>query len=185
MISKYSILEDTVRDLFVRVVWTHKIQEKQADIYQKQFKNMETISIVCTSLTSIGILSTIFNEQLWIKIVSAILSFTSFFVSAYFKSFDLNILSKTHKESANKLLIIRNEITSLLTSIRIQELSINELEEKYCELMDKANTIFEDAPITTDKAVKLARKALQVTGDNFFTNSEIDSYLPESLRKGG
>ena len=46
MTDKYGILEDSVRDMFARAVWTHKIQEKQADIYQKQYKWMETASII-------------------------------------------------------------------------------------------------------------------------------------------
>lgn len=30
-------MEDVVSEMFARAVWSHKIQEKQADIYQKQF----------------------------------------------------------------------------------------------------------------------------------------------------
>ena len=51
--------------------------------------------------------------------------------------------------------------------------------------MDKANEVYKDAPTTTDKAVALAKKALQVTGDNTFSKDEIDSYLPPALQKGG
>lgn len=185
MADQYSILEDAVRDVFARAVWSHKIQEKQADIYQAQFKLLETVSILCSSLTSVGILSTIFTDQLWIKIVSALLSFVTVFIAAYFKSFDLNNLTKAHKGTANKLLIIRNEITCLLTSIKLREKPIVELEDKYQELMDKADEVYKDAPSTTDKAVKKAKVALQITGDNTFTKEEIDSYLPAALQKGG
>ena len=103
MEEQYSILEGAARDMFARAVWSHKIQEKQADIYQKQFKQMETVNIACTSLTSVGILSTIFADQLWIKIASAVLSFVTVFIAAYFKSFDLNTLAKAHKEAADKV----------------------------------------------------------------------------------
>lgn len=177
MTDQYNILEDAVRDMFARAVWSHKIQEKQADIYQARYKWMETVSILCASLTSIGILSTIFADQLWIKIVSAILSFATVFVAAYFNPFDLNKLTKTHKEVANNLLIVRNEMTCLLASIKMREKPASELEDRYRELMDKSNEIYKDAPATTDKAVKLAKIALQVTGDNTFTKDEIDSYL--------
>ncbi len=74
---------------------------------------METASIICASLTSVGILSTIFTDQLWINIVSTALSFITVFITAYFKSFDPNKLTKAHKEAANKLLIVRNELTGL------------------------------------------------------------------------
>ncbi len=183
MSNHYNILEDAVRDMLVRAVWTHKIQEKQADIYQKQYKMMETSSILCASLTSVGILSTIFTDQLWIKIVSAILSFVTVFVAAYFKSFDLDKMTKVHKSAANKLLVLRNDITALITLIKLEEKSVADLEDRYIELMDKSNEIYSNAPQTTDKAVRLAKIALQVTGDNTFSQEEIDSYLPEALRK--
>lgn len=64
----------------------------------------------------IGILSTIFADRLWIKIVSSILSFATVFIAAYLKSFDLNELSKAHKEAANRPLIVQNEITHRYTS---------------------------------------------------------------------
>lgn len=185
MEEQYSVLEDAARDMFARAVWSHKIQEKQADIYLMQYKQMETMNIACASLTSVGILSTIFADQLWIKIASAVLSFVTVFIAAYFKSFDLNTLAKAHKEAANKLLIVRNEITCLLTSIKLKEKSVSELEEGYRKLMDKANEIYMAVPTTTDQAVKMAKDALQVTEDNTFSEEEIDSYLPPALQKGG
>ena len=33
MKDSYKILEDIVRESYVGVVWSHKIQEKQSDIY--------------------------------------------------------------------------------------------------------------------------------------------------------
>ena len=34
--NEYQILLDIVRQTFASVVWTHKIQEKQADIYNER-----------------------------------------------------------------------------------------------------------------------------------------------------
>ncbi|MBQ9345407.1 MAG: SLATT domain-containing protein [Kiritimatiellae bacterium] len=184
MSDSYNILEDAVRDIFVRTVWSHKIQEKQADIYQKQYKCMETINILCASLASIGILSSIRHGELWIKIISAVLSFATVFIGTYFKSFSPNKLARVHKETANKLLIVRNEFTCLLTSIKLKNKSVEELEDRYRALMEKANEVYKDASTTTDKAVDLAKKGLQVKGDNTFSEEEIDSYLPAALQKG-
>lgn len=61
----------------------------------------------------IGILSTIFADRLWIKIVSSILSFATVFIAAYL---NLNKLSKAHKKAANRPLIVQNEITHRYTS---------------------------------------------------------------------
>ncbi len=185
MTDQYGILEDAVRDMFVRVVWSHKIQEKQADIYQQQYKCMETLNIVCASLTSVGILSIIFADKLWVKIVSAVLSFVTVFIGGYFKSFEPNTLTKAHKETANKLLIVRNKTMSLLTSIKLAKIPVAELEDRYRKLMDEANEIYKDAPQTTEKSVNLAEIDLKVKGANTFSIEEIDSFLPVALQKGG
>ena len=110
MDNEYSILEDSVRNTFGSVVWSHKIQEKQADIYFLQYKCMETIKIATASLTSVGIVSLIFTDQMWLKVLSALISFVSVFISAFFKSFDLQTLVSAHNNSAQKMLKIRDEL---------------------------------------------------------------------------
>ena len=72
--NEYQVLLDVVRLNYASVVWTHKIQEKQSDIYFERFKKMETINILLASLTSAGIIAIIFTDPLWLKLVSAILS---------------------------------------------------------------------------------------------------------------
>ena len=44
--TNYHILLDEVRQNFASVVWTHKIQEKQADIYAQKYKWLETTNIL-------------------------------------------------------------------------------------------------------------------------------------------
>ena len=65
------VVEETVRSAFAGVSWTHKIHEKQADIYYSQFKIMEIAKIISSVLASIGILSLIISDPLWLKIISA------------------------------------------------------------------------------------------------------------------
>ena len=60
MIDNYKTLEDVVRDSYASVVWSHKIQEKQSDIYAEKYKTMEIINIGTASLTSVGIVTMIF-----------------------------------------------------------------------------------------------------------------------------
>lgn len=183
--DNYSKIESSVRDTLGSVVWSHKIQEKQADIYDDRFKCMETTKILAASLTSVGILSLIFTDQLWIKIISTAISFISVFVSAYFKSFDLQIMVGQHKAAANNLLIIRDELKLLLLQIKLQNDDTTVLFESYTDIVHKLDKIYADAPKTTNKAVEKARKALNITKDNTFSDSEIDSFLPVELRNGG
>lgn len=179
----YDILEDEIRSRYASVVWSHKIQEKQADIYSKRYKHFETAKILSASLTSVGIVSLLFTDQLWIKLVSAVISFVSIFVSAYFKSFDLTTYIKAHKTSANKLLQLRDKLQLLLVDIRTEIVPVKDVRTKYEELLNELHMIYDEAPNTTDKAVQKAKEALKITKDNTFTDDEIDLFLPKKLRK--
>lgn len=179
---EYNYIEATVRNTFASVVWSHKIQEKQADIYSSQFKFMETLKIVAASLTSAGIVSLNFTDQLWLKIVSALLSFATIFINAFFKSFDLQTMVSQHKKAANELLAIRNQLVLLILQIRLQNKEPDILFEKYEQIVGNLNKVYAEAPNTTDKAVEKAREALNGSQDNTFSDKEIDSYLPIGLR---
>lgn len=182
--DSYQIIDDCVRNTFNRVVWSHKIQEKQADIYQWRHTIFTTVSIVSSSLTSVGVVSLIFADQLWVKLLSAGLSFVTVFVSTYFKSFDLNTMIKTHKTTAVQLLSARDRLTCLLMKIKLKTVPAEELVGIYENLLEQIDNIYKEAPNTSEKAVRLARKALKITGDNTFTDNEADSYLPTALKKG-
>ncbi len=183
MNDEYSILEDSVRNTFGSVVWSHKIQEKQADIYFSQYKCMETIKIITASSTSVGIVSLIFTDQMWLKLASALISFVTVFISAFFKSFDLQTLVSVHNNTAQKLLEIRDELKLLLMLIHLKQKTVNELTVMYQDIVKKLDILYAEAPRTTDRAVKNARTALNVNHDNKFTDEEINCNLPNSLHR--
>ena len=70
MISKLQLLEDSIRNTLGSVVWSHKIHEKEADIILKKYRRLEIVKIVSTSLTSVGIVSLIFSNMFWVKLVT-------------------------------------------------------------------------------------------------------------------
>ena len=181
--DSYEKIESSVRDTLGSVVWSHKIQEKQADIYEDRFKLMETAKIASASLTSVGIVSLIFTDHVWVKLVSALISFVSVFVSAFLKSFDLQTMVNQHKSAAINLLAVRDELKLLILQIRLQKSEPDALFERYESTVHKLDKIYADAPNTTDKAKTIAKYALNVTQDNTFSEEEIDLFLPVGLRK--
>ena len=181
--NEYLILEDNVRHSYMSVVWSHKIQEKQADILTKHYKRLEIIRVSCGALTSAGLISLIFMDQFAIKIVSTIISFISTLISMLFRSFDTQKSITNHKNAANELLGIRNRLQLLLVDIKVGNKDKPELMKIYTNLVEQLDNIYRTAPNTTDKAVKLAGIALKVNRDNEFSDEEIDLNLPKSLRK--
>ena len=183
-VHDYQVLMDLVRQNFASVVWTHKIQEKQADIYAENYAKLQTINIIAASITSCGIVSTIFavdKFQLALKIVTAMLSFFTLCITAYFKSFNLQTLGKQNKEAANQFLVIRNELLQIISDIHIQKESVHDIEGRYNEIIRRLNELYVAAPSTTDKAVERATQALNEKQEYTFSEEEIDRFLPASL----
>lgn len=182
MNNQYQILLDEVRQNFASAVWTHKIQEKQADIYHEKYATLETINIIIASITSCGIVSTIFCNSIWTKIIATILSFFTVSITAYFKSFDIKGMEKQNKEYANKFLVIRNRLLSVICDIHMREKSIEDINSVYIGIMDELNELYIFAPTTTKKAVERAAEALNVNKEYTYTDAEIDNFLPPMLR---
>ena len=181
--SEYVALEDLVRTRYASVAWTHKIQEKQAEIYDKRYRILATVNIFAASITSAGIFSLIFTDQTWLKITSAVVSFVTIFISALLKSFDLQSMAKANKATATKLVELRDELQTLILKIKMREQPVCSLTDEFEALQKRVHVVYSDAPKTTDAAVKMAEEALKIYGDNTFTDKEIDMMLPDSLNR--
>lgn len=177
------ILESELRQIFASVVWNHKIHEKDADRYNKHFNILETTKIFCLTLTTSGLLSTFFTEQLWVKILATIISAITIFINTYYKTYNLNELKNSHKSTALCYLNLRNKIISLLSDIHSHVIEFDEVRKMRDKILEEYYEICKNAPQTSDKAVEMAKKALEIQKDNTFSDEEIDSYLPIVLRK--
>lgn len=182
MNNKYQLLLDEVRQNYASVVWTHKIQEKQADIYHEKYAKLETTNILAASATSCGIVSTIFCDNIWAKIITALLSFVTITITAYFKSFDIKEMEKQNKEYANKFLIIRNELLHIICDLHMKNRNVDEINKEYISIMNELNKLYITAPSTAQEAVDRATDALKVNKEYTYTDEEIDNFLPPSLR---
>lgn len=183
--NQYKKLEALVRQLFASVTWSHKIQCKQADIYSDRYRFLKILAIITSALTSTGIFTVIFADQLWIKIISALMSFIVTAINSFFKSFDLISLKSKHLGTANDLWDIRERLLILLIEVGVADKEYQVLLETYKEIEKEVYDIYAKAPSTTQKAVLLAKKALNVDGDNTYSDEEIDMLLPAILRERG
>ena len=183
MKDKYQALEAVVRQLFASVVWSHKIQCKQADIYKNRYNTLNIINIIVSSITTAGILSIIFEDTMWLKVASAIFSFAVTAINAFLKTFDLSSLEKEHMKTANALWDIRERLLILLIQIGVGEKEYDILLAEYQVIQQDLKSIYDNSPTTLDKAVSMAKKALRFDGDYTYTDEEIDSYLPPMCRK--
>jgi len=182
MEDKYQLILDLIKQQFVSIVWTHKVQEKQADIYSERFSRLETVNIITAAITSCGIVAIFFDsDNVVCKVATAITSFLTLSISAYNKSFGLSNKAKQNKDAANKFIGIRNRLVLLIADCHLQERSVNDIKKDFDELVYEANELLSSAPPTTNRAVKRASKALS-SNEYTFSNSEIDKFLVNSLK---
>lgn len=172
-----------MRQVFASVVWSHKIQEKQADIYLGWYNLLEVSRIVLAALTSSGIFAVIFTNNFYLKLVTAIVSAISLFITTYFKSYDLKDLQKKHKKSALEWLELREEMTTVLCDIALNKYYEDELIEKRDGYLKRKIEISKSSLDCGNRAVKRASKDLKIRGDNDYSDDEIDSFLPQLARK--
>lgn len=182
-INNIEIIESQLRQVFASVVWSHKIQEKQADIYLKKFNRLEFLRILLSAVTSSGIFAVVFVDNFCLKLVTAIVSAISLFITTYFKSYDLKSLQKQHKKSALEWLELRENIMTVLCDISLNKYDEDELIKKRDEFLKKKIEIAQETLDPEEKAVNQASKDLKNRQDNTYTDEEIDSYLPQLARK--
>lgn len=180
--SQVNNLLAQIRECYGRVVWTHKTQEKCADIIWERHKWIKILQIALSALTTTGILITVFGESPAAGITSAILSALLFGLNTYTKDYDLGEIAQKHTQSANNLWDIRERYLSLITDIKSELLSVEQIRKRRDELQEDLLNIYKGSPRTISKAYKKATEALNINEEMTFNENEIDNLLPKELR---
>lgn len=181
--QQVEIMEAQIRECFGRVVYSHKTQEKCADIVFKLHKRLKMTLIIISAIVTTSLLIKIFGDNEWALIVGVILSTTLFGLNTYMKDFDLGEIAQKHTSAANELWDIRETYLSLLTDIKTEILSINQITNQRDELQKRLLNIYNGSPRTNYKAYKDASKALKINEELTFSDKEIDAFLPKELRR--
>lgn len=175
-------------DRFVKMAWTHKIQEEQADLYIKEANCLKKWAAIISALTTTSAVTAIFSlcDVEWIiPTITAILAAISAFLTFRYKDKNLEEKALENKKYAAKCRHLRNKYEALLTDIKSESISdIREIVSRRESLEEKENDLFcgEVAPHTTPKAVELASKALKVNRDSQTSDEEIVAILPTQLQ---
>lgn len=182
MNEQKKILESQIREIYGRVVYTHKTHEKCADLLKEKSDCLKFIEITLSALTTTTILVVLFGDGIIFQFVAALFSTALLGLTLYSKDFNLLAIAEKHKQAALDILEIREKLLSLLVDIRIDNKEIEQLQQKRDELNEQLVNTYRGAPKTINKAYQIASKALQQNEEFTFSDAEIDKFLPESLR---
>ena len=171
------------RNRLVQVVWTHKINEKQTDIYKSYGKWLNIIIIVLDAITAGGIIGVLNNDCFAVKMVVAIVSTFTLALNSLKAAFKLDELSNNYKKYANKFLNIRNKLQWLIVVYSSNNIKRLEFIKRFEDVEKELSQLYSDAPSTTDKAVKKAKEALLENGDNYVTKEELEKLVPSCIKK--
>lgn len=177
------LLESQIREIYGRVVYTHKTHEKCADVLKERNDCLKITEVILSALTTTSILIVIFGEGIIFQFLAALFSTTLLCLSLYSKDYNLLALAEKHKQAAVDILEVREKLLSLLVDIKIGNKDVSDYQVERNKLNEQLLNTYRGAPKTINKAYKIASKALQKNEEFTFSDEEIDKFLPESLRK--
>jgi hypothetical protein len=178
------ILEGQLRECYGRVVYTHKTHEICADILLLKHKRIKFLQIVLSALITGGIITSLADcWKVFASWFSVFCSTVLLALNSYTKDYDLGELAQKHRRISADLWLIREDYLSLLTDLHSGEFAVEALRQRRDDLVQKLHAIYTGAPSTDSSAYKKAQKALKVSEDMTFSESEVDAFLPKELKR--
>ncbi|PSN19957.1 hypothetical protein C7271_04665 [filamentous cyanobacterium CCP5] len=182
--NAWDILESQIRECYGRVVYTHKVHEKNADLYLARLRRTKILQILLSAITTGGILGVLFSSGAKVlEVITAATATTQFFLNTYIKEYSLSDTAERHSVTASKLWSIRESYLSLLADLISRQTTLDDARKIREELQQELVAIYEKAPRTISKAYKEAQKALKLNEELTFSDEEIDLFLPKPLKK--
>lgn len=170
------VLKKLLPDAFISVCWTHKIQEKQAEIFNCMQRWLQGFNYLFAACATIGSLSafTDLQNKIFFKFAFAICIIGNVLLSEMIRNWSFNKKAVECKEHAAKLFRLREEFKQLLLEYIYSNASEKELVERFNILNAKRFSLSEIEPQTYSVAEKKAEKAL-------FDNEKTSSRSEEAM----
>ena len=177
------VLDAQIREAFGRVTYTHKVHEKEADILSSRIFKIKLAQIILPAASTAGFVTALFGTGWWGSLAGAACSAVLLALNLYTKNYDLDKQVSEHRKTANQIWGVREKYMSLITDLWAEFEPISVARRRRDFLADEIQSIYATAPRTTATAYKKARKALNVDEEMTFSPTEVDSFLPDSLRR--
>lgn len=176
-----------LREAFGRVVYSHKTQEKQADISHQNHKLLQCALVTGTAVSSGTFLATVFGlvgDPIISSLATSAVALLVAWVSIGTRTFKFEDAAEDHRRIASQLWDVREAYTSLIVDLMSQQVSEARVRSRRDDLQERLVGVYEAAPRTSKRAFKRAQRALKINEEMSFTTDEIDAFLPKGLRLG-
>ena len=182
--STYLILSQ-VRESFGRVVYSHKVHEKQADICICKHRWQQGVLIGLTAIGSVTFLTEVvsqFANRTLASLTTSLVALLVTWASLGAKTFNYSEEAEAHRTTASQLWSVRESYISLITDLMSGDVSSSDAQARRDDLQERAYAIYSTAPRTSDRAFKRAQQGLKSNEEMTFSPCEIDLFLPKALR---
>lgn len=173
-----------IRESFGRVVYSHKIHEKERERQSALSALSKWVNITLGAVTLGGLVAALTQAASWALWLSVGVGTLNVGYMLAQLSFDPLRRAGLHRAAAKQLLGVRNSYQALIADLEGGFLTADEAREKRDELEVLADDAYRLAPDTSRWAYRRAKRSLKVEEDMTFSTSEIDAFLPEGLRSG-
>lgn len=176
-------LEAQLREVFGRIVYTHKTHEKMADRFAAANRFFQWTQTVLAAVTTTALLFVVFGNSREGAVISAVLSTLLLVLNLILQNNDLGRRAEKHTETAAQLWGIRETYLSLITDLLSPNPDIALIKRERDRLQDLCERIFTSGPRTDARAYKTAQRGIKNNEEFTFSEQEIDLLIPEELRK--
>ena len=177
------VLEAQLRESFGRVTYSQKTQEKCADILLCWASRIKNAQIILSALSGVGIVSTFFGSGVIGSAIAGLFAASLLALNLYTRENDLVASAQSHRHAASKIWLVRERYLSLIADLNIGNRPIEIIQQERDGLVSELGAIYAAAPSTNSQAYEKARNALKYNEEMTFSVAEIDSMLPNELRK--
>jgi hypothetical protein len=169
------------RELYGRVVWSHKVHEQEREIWSKRVCSMSTINIWLAGLTTFSAVISVKFPQDFALIITALLATATVCFVIWQASSDPSAKESKHRVIAKDLLWCREQFLLLIMACHTNT-PVDQLQNRLELLTREVTAVYKSAPDTSSEAYTRADKMLK-SGHFTFSDDEIDGMLPSDLRK--
>ena len=173
---------------YIKVLWTHKIHECQADIHHKHLQRVQMWIGILTALTATGTVAALipFENEIIDKIgvwLTAVFALILSYLNFRYKDGILEKKIEENNSYAAKLHHLRNLYESLLTDIAAEKIDDQTIITRRDELEQMENELYsQNTPITSNEALKKVNVAIKGNQDSTTTEEEEQLILPDFLK---
>jgi hypothetical protein len=172
----------TARELYGRVVYSHKTHEQEREIWAAKACTMNRINILLTSITTMFAVVSAAIRPTWALILTALFAAATVAFALYQSGFDPVGKENQHRVTAKELLWIREQLLLLITQCHMSDVNTKHLEHALEVATREVTAVYKFAPNTSPKAYAAADGMIK-RGHFTFSDDEIDNMLPTDLRK--